>query len=151
MPFRHTQLLHPILKNHHAVLQAAQRAPACLACTSHASKRKAIQPWPPPPAPTRSQTRPTDNAETAHGVTQPSGSKAAVLRKAHPKLLTWARAFATGSPAKRHCYCYYKSGLNWPGSSCSCCIRNLHALVHKQCHPIHITTAHKILQPCSRT
>jgi hypothetical protein len=33
-----------------------------------------------------------------------------------------------------------------PGSSYSCCIRNLHALVHKQCHPVHITTAHKILQ-----
>jgi hypothetical protein len=29
-----------------------------------------------------------------------------------------------------------------PGSSYSCCIRNLHALVHKQCHPVHITTAH---------
>jgi hypothetical protein len=27
-----------------------------------------------------------------------------------------------------------------PGSSYSCCIRNLHALVHKQCHPVHITT-----------
>jgi hypothetical protein len=25
-----------------------------------------------------------------------------------------------------------------PGSSYSCCIRNLHALVHKQCHPVHI-------------
>jgi hypothetical protein len=23
-----------------------------------------------------------------------------------------------------------------PGSSYSCCIRNLHALVHKQCHPV---------------
>jgi hypothetical protein len=33
-----------------------------------------------------------------------------------------------------------------PGSSYSCCIRNLHALVHKQCHPVHITTAHAILQ-----
>jgi hypothetical protein len=33
-----------------------------------------------------------------------------------------------------------------PGSSYSCCIRNLHALVHKQCHPVHITTAHEILQ-----
>jgi hypothetical protein len=33
-----------------------------------------------------------------------------------------------------------------PGSSSSCCIRNLHALVHKQCHPVHITTAHEILQ-----
>jgi hypothetical protein len=33
-----------------------------------------------------------------------------------------------------------------PGSSCSCCIRSLHALVHKQCHPVHITTAHEILQ-----
>jgi hypothetical protein len=33
-----------------------------------------------------------------------------------------------------------------PGSSYSCCIRNLHALVHKQCHPLHITTAHEILQ-----
>jgi hypothetical protein len=33
-----------------------------------------------------------------------------------------------------------------PGSSYSCCICNLHALVHKQCHPIHITTAHEILQ-----
>jgi hypothetical protein len=31
-----------------------------------------------------------------------------------------------------------------PGSSYSCCIRNLHALVHKQCHPVHITTAHEI-------
>jgi hypothetical protein len=31
-----------------------------------------------------------------------------------------------------------------PGSSYSCCIRNLHALVYK--HPIHITTAHEILQ-----
>jgi hypothetical protein len=29
-----------------------------------------------------------------------------------------------------------------PGSSYSCCIRNLHALVHKQCHPVHITTMH---------
>jgi hypothetical protein len=26
-----------------------------------------------------------------------------------------------------------------PGSSYSCCIRNLHALVHKQCHPVQIT------------
>jgi hypothetical protein len=33
-----------------------------------------------------------------------------------------------------------------PASSYSCCIRNLHALVHKQCHPVHITTAHEILQ-----
>jgi hypothetical protein len=33
-----------------------------------------------------------------------------------------------------------------PGSSYSCCIRNLHALVHKQCHPVHITAAHEILQ-----
>jgi hypothetical protein len=33
-----------------------------------------------------------------------------------------------------------------PGSSYSCCIRNLHALVHKQCHRVHITTAHEILQ-----
>jgi hypothetical protein len=33
-----------------------------------------------------------------------------------------------------------------PGSSNSCCICNLHALVHKQCHPVHITTAHDILQ-----
>jgi hypothetical protein len=33
-----------------------------------------------------------------------------------------------------------------PGSSYICCIRNLHALVHKQCHPVHITTAHEILQ-----
>jgi hypothetical protein len=33
-----------------------------------------------------------------------------------------------------------------PGSSYSCCIRNLHALVYKQCHPGHITTAHEILQ-----
>jgi Tfp pilus assembly protein PilV len=33
-----------------------------------------------------------------------------------------------------------------PGSSYSCCIRNLRALVHKQCHPVHITTAHEILQ-----
>jgi hypothetical protein len=32
-----------------------------------------------------------------------------------------------------------------PGSSYSCCIRNLHALVHKQCHPVHITTAHDFL------
>jgi hypothetical protein len=31
-----------------------------------------------------------------------------------------------------------------PGSSYSCCIRNLHALVHKQCHPVHIATAHEI-------
>jgi hypothetical protein len=33
-----------------------------------------------------------------------------------------------------------------PGSSYNCCIRNLHALVHKHCHPVHITTAHEILQ-----
>jgi hypothetical protein len=33
-----------------------------------------------------------------------------------------------------------------PDSSYSCCIRNLHALVHKQCHPVHITTAHEVLQ-----
>jgi hypothetical protein len=26
-----------------------------------------------------------------------------------------------------------------PGSSYSCCIRNLHALVHKQCHPVVVT------------
>jgi hypothetical protein len=32
-----------------------------------------------------------------------------------------------------------------PGSSYSCCIRNLHAIVHKQCHPVHITTTHEIL------
>jgi hypothetical protein len=32
-----------------------------------------------------------------------------------------------------------------PGSSYSCCIHNLHALVHKQCHPVHITTAYEIL------
>jgi hypothetical protein len=32
-----------------------------------------------------------------------------------------------------------------PGSSYSCCIHNLHALVHKQCHPVHITSAHEIL------
>jgi hypothetical protein len=30
-----------------------------------------------------------------------------------------------------------------PGSSCSCCICNLHALVYKQCHPVNITTAHE--------
>jgi hypothetical protein len=33
-----------------------------------------------------------------------------------------------------------------PGSSYSCCIRNLHALVHKQCQPVHIMTVHEILQ-----
>jgi hypothetical protein len=33
-----------------------------------------------------------------------------------------------------------------PGSSYSCCMCNLHALVHKQCHPVHIMTAHEILQ-----
>jgi hypothetical protein len=29
-----------------------------------------------------------------------------------------------------------------PGSSYSCCICNLHTLVHKQRHPVHFTTAH---------
>jgi hypothetical protein len=33
-----------------------------------------------------------------------------------------------------------------PGSICSCCIRNLHALVHKYCHPVNITTAKEIMQ-----
>jgi hypothetical protein len=33
-----------------------------------------------------------------------------------------------------------------PDSSYSCCIRNLHALAHKLCHPVHITTAHEVLQ-----
>jgi hypothetical protein len=32
-----------------------------------------------------------------------------------------------------------------PGSSYNCCIHNLHAFVHKQCHPVHITTAHEIM------
>jgi hypothetical protein len=32
-----------------------------------------------------------------------------------------------------------------PGSSYSCCIRNLRALVHKQCHPVHGTTAHETM------
>jgi hypothetical protein len=32
------------------------------------------------------------------------------------------------------------------GSSYSCCIRNLHALVHQSCHPVKITTTHEILQ-----
>jgi hypothetical protein len=33
-----------------------------------------------------------------------------------------------------------------PGSSCSCCIRNLHALMYKWCHPVNVTTPHEILQ-----
>jgi hypothetical protein len=33
-----------------------------------------------------------------------------------------------------------------PGSTCSCHIRNFHALVHKQRHPVNVVTAHEILQ-----
>jgi hypothetical protein len=53
-----------------------------------------------------------------------------------------------------YCYCFTTrdttSSTLLPDSSYSCCIHNLHALVHKRCQPVNdiMMTTHKILQRC---